>query len=217
MHCLACLHLPARRIAGPLRDARRRGGRPVEGQRLTQPASNTFPGPGASRLTRIGSGCGAGSRSGRDQQREVGGEEVSQPVQHLACLSLIPQVPLAGFGLVASDDPATNIGAAGPSRVGERRWPMALAVLAAGGLRALLPPEIRNGDPRWLFLAILIPLLVVLIIGDPGRIDRDSRRLRAATGTLIGLITLVNAGAALQERQRVPAARGGGRHSSFPR
>jgi hypothetical protein len=75
---------------------------------------------------------------------------------------------------------------------------MALAVLAAGGLRALLPPEVRNGDPRWLFLVILIPLLAVLIVGDPGRIDRDSRWLRAATGSLIGLITLVNAGAALR-------------------
>lgn len=75
---------------------------------------------------------------------------------------------------------------------------MALAVLATGGLRALLAPQIRTGDPRWLFLAIIIPLLAVLIVGDPGRIDRDSRWLRAATGTLIGLISLVNAGAAVR-------------------
>ena len=33
-------------------------------------------------------------------------------------------------------------------RRGERRWPMALAVLAAGGLRATLPSQLRNGDTR---------------------------------------------------------------------
>jgi hypothetical protein len=49
-----------------------------------------------------------------------------------------------------------------------------------------------------LFLVTLIPLLAVLIVGDPGRIDRDSRWLRVATGTLIGFITLVNAGAAVR-------------------
>ena len=75
---------------------------------------------------------------------------------------------------------------------------MALAVLATGGLRALLAPQIRTGDARWLFLAIVVPLLAVLIVGDPGRIDRDSTWLRVLTGTLIGLISLVNAGAAVR-------------------
>lgn len=93
---------------------------------------------------------------------------------------------------------ATRSPEAGSPEIGESRWPMAVAVLAAGGLRALLPSQIRAGDARWLFLAILIPLLAVLIVGDPGRIDRDSKWLRAATDTLIGLITLVNASAAVQ-------------------
>ena len=82
--------------------------------------------------------------------------------------------------------------------VGESRWPMALAVLAAGGLRAALPSQLRNGDARWVFIAILAVLLAVLIIGDPGRIDRDSTWLRVLTGTLIGLISAVNAGAAIR-------------------
>ena len=81
---------------------------------------------------------------------------------------------------------------------GERRWPMALAVLAAGGLRAALPAQLRNGDARWALIVVLVALLAVLVIGDPGRIDRDSTWLRVLTGTLIGLISAVNAAAAVR-------------------
>ena len=82
--------------------------------------------------------------------------------------------------------------------VGESRWPMALAVLAAGALRAALPSQLRNGDARWAFIAVVVVLLGVLIIGDPGRIDRDSTWLRVMTVTLIGLISAVNASAAIR-------------------
>jgi len=75
---------------------------------------------------------------------------------------------------------------------------MALAVLATGGLRAALPPELRAGDSRWLYLVIIAGLLGVLIIGDPGRIDRDKRWMRVVTGSLIGFISLVNATAAIK-------------------
>ena len=75
---------------------------------------------------------------------------------------------------------------------------MAVAVLAAGGLRAALPSQLRNGDARWVFIVILVALLTVLVIGDPGRIDRDSTWLRVMTGTLIGLISAVNAVAAVR-------------------
>ncbi len=75
---------------------------------------------------------------------------------------------------------------------------MALAVLAAGLLRAVLPPELRTGDARWVFIVVILVLLSVMVIGDPGRIDRDSAWLRALTGTLIGLISAVNASAAVR-------------------
>lgn len=41
-------------------------------------------------------------------------------------------------------------------------------------------------------------LLAVLVIGDLGLIDRDSRWLRVLAGTLIGLISAVNATAAVR-------------------
>ncbi len=75
---------------------------------------------------------------------------------------------------------------------------MAMAVLATGGLRAVLPPELRAGDARWAFVVVLVVLLAVIIVGDPGRIDRDSTWLRALTGTLIGLISVVNASSAVR-------------------
>jgi hypothetical protein len=75
---------------------------------------------------------------------------------------------------------------------------MALAVLAAGGLRAALPPQLRSGDARWVFVVVVVGLLVILVLGDPGRIDRDSASLRLLTGTLIGLISAVNAIAAVR-------------------
>jgi hypothetical protein len=82
------------------------------------------------------------------------------------------------------------------AEIGERRWPMALAVLSTGLLRMALPMELRDREARWAFLVVLVVLLVVLAIGDPGRIDREKRWLRVTTDGLIALITLVNATAA---------------------
>ncbi|MGO9457103.1 MAG: hypothetical protein ACLP62_08665 [Acidimicrobiales bacterium] len=75
---------------------------------------------------------------------------------------------------------------------------MALGVIVAGLLRSTLPPELRNGDARWLFLVLLVTLLGALIIGDPGRIDRDRPWLTGLTSVLIGVITIANADAAVR-------------------
>ncbi len=83
-------------------------------------------------------------------------------------------------------------------RAGEPRWPMALAVIATGLLRAALPHQLRNGDAAFLFLVILVVLLAALIIGDPGRIDRDRPWLHNLTSVLIGLISVANADAAVR-------------------
>jgi hypothetical protein len=75
---------------------------------------------------------------------------------------------------------------------------MAPAVIVTGPLRATLPPEPRNGDARWLLLALPVILLGALIIGDPGRTDRDLPWPRIRTSALIGLITLANADAGVR-------------------
>src|ERR1700760_5099211 len=103
---------------------------------------------------------------------------------------------------MTSQDPTTQLVQV-PARTGESRWPMALAVLVAGGLRAALPPQLRNGDARWAFIVVVVVLLAILVIGDPGRIDRESHWLRVLTGSLIGLITPLNARAAARLGARV--------------
>ena len=78
---------------------------------------------------------------------------------------------------------AANDSAAGHDRpqrddaasvVGEARWPMAGAVLAAMALTILLPDGLRPG-PRWLLPLIEGLLLIAVVASDPGRIDRRSR------------------------------------------
>ena len=80
------------------------------------------------------------------------------------------------------------------SPAGRWHWPCSSPVCS--GRRC--PSQLRNGDARWWFLAVEVVLLGVLIIGDPGRIDRDRRWLRVSTSGLIGIITLTNAAAAIR-------------------
>jgi hypothetical protein len=82
--------------------------------------------------------------------------------------------------------------------IGEPRWPMALAVLACGAMRFMLPADLRDDIATWGIIAIIVILLVALIIGDPGRIDRQTVWLRVLTDVLISIITAVNAIAAFR-------------------
>lgn len=76
-------------------------------------------------------------------------------------------------------------------RQGERRLPMAIAVLAAGGLFLFIPGDFRMSDAGYVaYILLLVAFLVVLIVGDPGRIDRESRWLRLVTGLMILTITV---------------------------
>jgi hypothetical protein len=77
-----------------------------------------------------------------------------------------------------------------PAR-GERWWPVAAAIVAAAVLHVALPAKYRV-NPPWVAPAVALALLAVLIIGDPGRIDRQKTWLRATTDAVIALITLAN-------------------------
>jgi hypothetical protein len=49
---------------------------------------------------------------------------------------------------------------------------VALAILFTVGLHVALPAKYRM-DPTWVLPVVLLGLLAALIIGDPGRIDRQ--------------------------------------------
>ena len=69
---------------------------------------------------------------------------------------------------------------------------MAVAALGAVALHQLMPADFRI-SPHWMYPAFMVGFLVILVVGDPGRIDRQRRWLRVTTGLMIGMITLVNA------------------------
>jgi len=73
--------------------------------------------------------------------------------------------------------------------VGESRLPMVLAVIATM-LLASIPPARFTIGPLPLFPTVVMVLLVVLILGDPGRIDRRSRWLRNVSLVLVGVLVL---------------------------
>jgi hypothetical protein len=88
----------------------------------------------------------------------------------------------------AAPPPVTPLRAAGR---GERWWPVALAIIVVAGLHVALPAKYR-ANPPWVGPAVLLALLAALVIGDPGRIDRQKTWLRIITGTLIAFITVAN-------------------------
>jgi hypothetical protein len=86
-------------------------------------------------------------------------------------------------------DPAIEL--TPPAERGEHWWPVALAIIVAAGLHVALPARYRV-QPAWVVPAVLVGLLAVLIVGDPGRIDKRKAWLRIITGGVIALITLAN-------------------------
>jgi hypothetical protein len=74
---------------------------------------------------------------------------------------------------------------------GEHWWPVAAAIIVVAGLHVALPARYRV-QPAWLLPTVLLVLLAVLIIGDPGRIDRQKAWLRIVTSAVIAIITLAN-------------------------
>jgi uncharacterized membrane protein len=79
-----------------------------------------------------------------------------------------------------------------PEFRGERRWPVALAILVLIAIPFLLPNEVF---PRglWAPAPIEIALLATLAIIDPGRIDRRSQLLRGLSIVLTMLLVVIAA------------------------
>jgi hypothetical protein len=89
----------------------------------------------------------------------------------------------------AAREPAIEV--APRAERGERWWPVALAIIAAAGLHVALPARYRV-QPAWVVPVVLLGLLAVLIVGDPGRIDRQKTWLRIVTGVVIAFLTVAN-------------------------
>ena len=93
----------------------------------------------------------------------------------------------------AAPPPVTPLRAA---ERGEHWWPVALAIIVVAGLHVALPAKYRV-NPPWVAPAVLLALLAALLIGDPGRIDRQKTWLRIITDIMIAFITVANLFAAV--------------------
>jgi hypothetical protein len=87
------------------------------------------------------------------------------------------------------EQPGEARGPTGDDVIGEARWPMVGAVLAAIVLTVLLPDAVRVG-PRWLLPVVEGMLLVILIVGDPLTISRRTSMLRAVSIVLVSVLVL---------------------------
>ena len=74
---------------------------------------------------------------------------------------------------------------------------MALAVLVSVAMQFALPDR-HVLSPTFIFPTIEVLLLIVLIVGDPGRIDRRSPLLRNATLLLVAAMSLDNLAAVIE-------------------
>lgn len=74
---------------------------------------------------------------------------------------------------------------------GESRFPAAVAVLAAIALYAFLPNPLVVG-PRYVLPALEVVLLVPLLIGNPRRMTRETKPLRAVSLVLVLVIAASN-------------------------
>jgi uncharacterized membrane protein len=75
------------------------------------------------------------------------------------------------------------------ARVPERRWPMAVAVLATIALQVFTSHSGRLSF-WWIFPVLELAALGAVVLRDPGRIDRRTRAARRATLILIVLLTV---------------------------
>ena len=76
---------------------------------------------------------------------------------------------------------------------GEARWQVAVAVAVAVALQLPLPDRLVLVHPAWLLPVVEGLLLLVLVMANPRRINRESRALRLLGLTLAALLSLANA------------------------
>jgi uncharacterized membrane protein len=154
------------------------------------------------------SGMGIMATNGHDEPDPIGSQTDSGNSPHLAALQAaraeldrlegLLQTERRSFSeqtrAIASHVAATARRVPAWLRVtrGESRWPAAAAMLIAIGLQLSLPNRLTL-QSRWLLPGVELVLLAVLIVANPGRLNKESRILRGASLTLSGLLSLANA------------------------
>jgi uncharacterized membrane protein len=98
--------------------------------------------------------------------------------------------------LLDSTGPAGHDAAWRRRTAGERRWPVAAAMLVAIALQLVLPERLGL-SPIWLLPLLEAVLLVALVVANPNRLDKAHPGLRYGSLTLVGLLSVSNAVSAL--------------------
>jgi hypothetical protein len=75
---------------------------------------------------------------------------------------------------------------------GELRWPVAITTAVAIGLQVAVPDKLVLVRPSWILPVAQAALLIILIMANPHRINRQSTVMRTLSLFLSGLLTLAN-------------------------
>jgi uncharacterized membrane protein len=75
---------------------------------------------------------------------------------------------------------------------GELRWPVTITTALAIGLQVAVPDKLVLVSPSWILPVAQGALLVMLVMANPHRIDRESTALRSLSLVLGALLTLAN-------------------------
>jgi uncharacterized membrane protein len=104
--------------------------------------------------------------------------------------------PQLGLGPAGAQHPGQEAGVVPAWKrptEGENRWPAAAAVALAIALQFPLPGRLVMLRPAWLLPALQGLLLVVLVLANPRRINRESQAIRLLGLTLAAVLSLANA------------------------
>jgi len=75
---------------------------------------------------------------------------------------------------------------------GELRWPVTITTALAIGLQVAVPDKLVLVSPSWILPVAQGALLVMLVMANPHRIDRQSTAMRSLSLVLGALLTLAN-------------------------
>ena len=75
---------------------------------------------------------------------------------------------------------------------GELRWPVTITTALAIGLQVAVPDKLVLVSPSWILPVAQGALLIVLVMANPHRIDRQSTAMRSLSLVLGALLTLAN-------------------------